>query len=795
MNHTYLKATLLVVLYLGQNSINAQTYEQEFQQRANLLIDEVADRYANLRPPGFRNNTSGGGSVPDPEKFNWPQVIARLHKYGINDDTANVRIERFRNNNPFHFRIVGTTRIMNRFPNAPKMVEHKQLYLQRIFSRSDSYNAWTEEGTENHNAMSKTSGYLAAQNALGNAAFPNAQARLAQSKSWIMEFAKRLYKGGAAEWNSSQYHAYNVIGWLNLFDFAADPEVKAAARAVLDYYAVEIAIHHAQGWFSGPEMRSVGVPLFGVTNNQPNNVFSANSGDYLGWLWFGDLSRKLGRNYWTGNEYIQSVHAAISSYRPPHYTWLIAKKEITLPAEFRSAKAAYYALTPAFMHQHQYENRGYSLGTAYMPYGGWGGGSFAILSWKLVGRRNFDPVDSVKAPEMVTGAGRYYNQNRGRGRQPYDQFVQHKNVLVQMTKTPVNAAQIDTLIKFVFQRWDTRWTTDFIQRYSATDDKMSMKPVNKLNGVASRNESYVSYPAAANVVRANNIVFVELERCFLAIRSLHNNLPSAPANDNNITRQMITDMGVPGSICGFVLEAANKEDHTNFAAFQAAITGANGLDKSQIAQNKVKYTNLQGDVVEAIYQERGSYVEPIFDWGFGPTTPQTIQTTPPFLQPSDYPLNEASGRVAKWTVNGDTVRLNGSWPVYEGGGVTLANENLRLEYDSAGNRYYYNVDFTGTVPVFTSGRVTANRHLLEESLVVYPNPVRVGEQVNISIPEDETVRGYKVYTLDGKLVQESDFGRRARVFKIPTQRLSPGSYQVVVETSKSIHGQKLLLVK
>jgi|GEM_PF-603547 len=790
-----LKTLVWAAFFVVPHAMFAQTYEQEFQQRAGALIDQVADRYADLRPPGFRNNTSGGGSVPDPEKFNWPQVIARLYKYGNNDDTANVRIERFRNNNPFHFRIVGTTRIMNGFPGAPKMVEHKQLYLQRIFSRNDSYNAWTDEGTENHNSMARTSGYLAAQNALGNGAFPDAQTRLTQSKTWIMEFAKRLYSCGAAEWNSSQYHAYNVIGWLNLYDFAADPEVKAAARAVLDYYAVEIAIHHAQGWFSGPEMRSVGVPLFGVTSNQPNNVFSSNSGDYLGWLWFGDLCRKLGRNYWTGNEYIQSVHAAISSYRPPHYTWLIAKKEMTLPAEFRSAKAAYYALLPAYMHEQQFEDRGFSLGSAYLPYGGWGGGSFAILSWKLVGRRTFEPSDSVKAPEMVSGAGRYYNQNRGRGRQPYDQFVQHKNVLIQMTKTPGDAAAIDTLVKYVFQRWDTRWTNDFIQRFSATDDKMSMKPVSKLSGVANRNESYISYPSSANVVRVNNTVFVELENCFLAVRSLHNALPSAPANDNNITRQMITDVGVLGSICGFVLEAANKADHTNFAAFQTAVTTANGLDKSQMVQNKVKYTNLQGEVIEAIYQNSGTYVEPIFDWGYGPTTRQIIQTTPPYIQPNDYPVAQSGGRVAKWTVNADTARLDSNWPLYSGGGVTFDNENLRLDYDSAGRRYYYNVDFTGNIPVFTSGTSTAISLKRRELQPLFPNPVKAGEPITLNLSTGEKLYGYRIVSENGKMVRQVKIAQQQTQISIQTKNLVPGFYSIVFETQQGNATQKLLIVK
>jgi hypothetical protein len=357
---------LLTVLFCFSIPLVAQNLEVEFQARVNILTNQVADKYANLRPPGFTNT----GNTPDPEKFNWPQVIARLKKYGLNDDTSNIRIDRFKTNSPFHFTLAGMARIMNQFPNAPQMIANKQIYLQRIFSRTDSYNAFTDEGTENHNNMARTSGYLAAQNALGNPSFPQAEAKLAQNKTWIMEFSRRLYHGGAAEWNSSQYGAYNLIGWLNLYDFATDAEVKAAARAVCDYYSLEIAIHYSQGWTGGSEMRSVGVPILGTSGNNPNNVFSTNSQDYLGWLWFGDLSKGIGTNYWTGSEYIQSIHAAVSSYRPSWYAVKIAKKEIALPALFKASKSEYYGLVPSFLHQNFYADKGYNMGTAYLPYGG-----------------------------------------------------------------------------------------------------------------------------------------------------------------------------------------------------------------------------------------------------------------------------------------------------------------------------------------------------------------------------------------------------------------------------------------
>jgi len=762
--------------------LGAQTYEQDFQQRATILTNQVADKYGNLRPPGFKNDRN---NVPDPEKYNWPQVIARLKKYGNNDDTANARINRFKNNSPFHFTLVGMARIMSLFPQSPQMMAAKNTYIANIFSRSDKYNAFTDEGTENHNNMARTSGYLACQNALGNASFPAAANKMADSKSWIMQFSKNLLFCGSSEWNSSQYGAYNLIGWLNLFDFATDPEVKAAARAVLDYYALEIGLHYSQGWTGGSEMRSSGVPAFG-TGNSANN-FGTSSQDYLGWLWFGDLSRNVGTNYWQGNEYIQSIHAATSGYRPPYFAIQLARKQTAKPSLFKASKGEYFGKVPSFLHQNFYLDEGYNLGTAYVPYGGWGGGCFAIHSWKLVGKVNPISGDSVKAPQMITGAGRYYNQSRGRGRQPYDQFVQNKNVLIQMTKTPANAAQIDSDIQQIFATWFAKWDTAFAQRFSAGG---APNPVGKIGGaITNKNESYISYPTAANVVRTTNTVFIELENAFIAIRSLSKTIPATPVDDGNATRKMIVDDAALGDMCGFVLEAGNKTPNFSFANFQSAITSKNGLNKSQLASGMVTYISLQNETIEATYSINGNQKEPIFDWGYGPTTQQIFQTTPPYIQPNTWPVTNG-GKVATWKVNGDPVLLDLNWPVYEGEGISLKNRILNYTGDSAGISTFYKVDYTGNIPVFTSGLVTDSKPLqtsLELKAEIFPNPATS----SFSLRMQDGIRLEKVviYSSNGILLRKFEGNKE----EYSINGLKQGIYFVHVFSSTSTTFKKLIV--
>jgi hypothetical protein len=774
----------LVFAFLHYFNGYAQTYEQEFQERASILINRVAD----FGDPGFGNNI-------DPEKFQWPYILARMKKYGAADDTANSRIHRYRNRRPFHFTLVGMARIMNQFALAPRMVEHKQLYLQNIFNRNDSYNAWTDEGTENHINMSRTSGYLAAQNALNNPAFPDAATRLSTSKTWIMDFAKRLYTGGTSEWNSSQYASYNIIGWLNLYDFADDPEVRAAARAVLDYYACELSVHYTQGWLGGAEMRAVGVPILNNSGNNLTNVFTANGGDYFAWFWFGDLAKEIGTNYWSGREFYQAIHAALSTYRPPSIAVKIAKGELSVPANYKIAWASYYMLSPAYLHAQMYRDKGYTLGSAYLPYGGWGGGSFAIVSWKLVGKVDKVPSDSVKYPQFVTGSGRYYNQARGRGRQPYDQFVQHKNVIIQMTKTPVNAAAVDQQVASLFQTWDQQWRADFIQRFSSTDDKLSMPPVVKIGGAQPNiNESYISYPVNAEIERVANVFFIKLEKCYIAAFSLASNQPGDPVNDGNISRRMVVDQASAGSICGFVLEAANAADFVSFEAFKQAIQAKNGLDKSQLALDKVKYISLNNDTIEAVYQMQGNYMEPIFDWGFGPTTRQVIQTSPPYLQPTNYP---PGGRVAAWSVNGNPFTLDSTWALYEGPNVNLKNEVLRFTEDTGGITRYYQVDYTGNVPVFSEGEITNAKLMVDAKFGVksFPNPTHGQFFLDVMVPEPINAV-LSISGIDGKLHKKLSVELKnsgSNVLPIDINKLPSGIYMVQLKAGQYAAITKIVL--
>ena len=96
-----------------------------------------------------------------------------------------------------------------------------------------------------------------------------------------------------------------------------------------------------------------------------------------------------------------------------------------------------------YIQQNFYQNQDFNVGTAYVPYGGFTNGDFQIVNWKMVGK----PGPANTSAQMVTGNGRYWaNNGQGKWRNPYDQFMQHKNVVVQMSRVPTDTARINALV-------------------------------------------------------------------------------------------------------------------------------------------------------------------------------------------------------------------------------------------------------------------------------------------------------------------------------------------------------------
>ena len=796
-------ALLLTTLLLGFCcSSPAQNYpvgqnidEVAFQQRKTALIDQIADNYGNgggLRPPGYE----GCSSLSDFGKYNYPKIIAIFDKYGTaitnaETDSANTRLTRYQDCPTFHFNLVGLPRIIYNHSTAPALTDSTvKHYLDEVFDRTDSYNAWTSEGTENHNSMSRTSGYLYAQIALEKfpTLYPNAQSRLDSMKYWIEQSSKKIYAVGSDEWNSSTYGIYNVVGWINLYDFATDAAVKDMARAVVDYYAAEIALHYTQGLTGGAEMRG------------GNAYESLRTGtDYLGWLWYGDSPQTINSSIFSGNDYVTAVHAATSSYRPPSYFEALAKKDINavlLDTTIGYNSKPLYAHTDSgAVKQSIYLQEDYTLGAAYLPYGGWSAGDWQIISWKLAAKTDSAATASA---QFMSGGGMYF-ERRGLHRKPFDQLVHHKNVVIQMSKVPTNSQTIENNIQALFNTWQSDWQTDFDLRFPTDTDRGN--PVNFQNADVSNNDSYITIrdEGMVNFSTQNNVLFVELDKVYVAIRSINGTAPVQDGTQSGFFR--IKDTAPRGVLSGFVIEVGQKSDpqYSSMANFQS-IQANNTLSKTQVAQGIVSYSSVEAGSIVATYQESGTFEEPVYDWGYGPTKLNSFvyYTSPPFETPA-WPSGAGHGKIASWRVGGQLVDLSTKNDVYNSPLLKVSGSMLKM-YNPNGSGDYYYADYTGDTPTFGWSAITG-LHKLEKSskgktfqMIVSPNPAHQTARLQYTLPEAGAVQ-IIVTDLQGRSLYVQDVRQLAgeQTATLPLQKLSTGVYIISVSSRQVRQSVKLVV--
>lgn len=648
----------------------AQPPLQGFGKRAEYILNHTADHY---KPPSIK--------IGDPEKYYWPLVIARFERYGVADSIANHWINEMAGNSPFHFTLVGMARLLYQYPHAPAIQQHYDLILQKVFDRRDSYNAWTGEGTENHVNMSRASGYLFAQAALlRRADFPEAQNHLGEMDLWLRYWSKEIFKMGTGEWNSSTYLAYNLVGWLNLYDFSKDGEMKKIAKAVLDYYASELALHYSFGSIGGSEMRGSNSTLHSATS-------------YLGWLWFGSdddyYSKPEGL---TGSQFIQCVHAATSTYRPPVTLNRLAQKQDAKPALYQNSQPAYLLEQPSFVKQFFYTTPDFTLGSANSRFGGYTGTTSQIVSWKLVARQK-----PGELPVEILGNGMYYKDMPLKGRDPYTQLVQHNNILIQLTCVPATEANQFTTVQTIVEKWSNLWQHDFDLRFPQDSYKKNI--VNLRENRSGINGSFLALPVKVAMDSSGTTVWINAGDTFLAIRSVSGRkLKSIQKND----KVYFVDQSAPGELCGIILEACRKSEVKDFESFVARVT----RQSRATSQGKtVKYTTSKGDLITATYVSNGSMTEAISDWGYGKIAPHPKLTSPPLTQPT-WPAGEGWGKVPRYRISKKEIDLQKVWPVWQGEYLHLDKSILKI----TDGHTLYEINYQGNSPVFMETDIKASNN-------------------------------------------------------------------------------------
>ena len=408
----------------------------------------------------------------------------------------------------------------------------------------DVRNSWVDvRSTENLFLMRVTSVYLMAEETANEAT------RL-QYKSILLKYATALYRVGMGEWDSENYHGHSIGPLLNLFDFAKDREVKAAAKACLDYVCAIGAVKYYRGAFNGPTNRDYNHP-------QP----FGGSGPCMLWLYFGDTP--LDNTAYESDE----VHILSSGYRPPAAVVHLARKNFPRPTELHAAKPGYSATTshdlksPPQYFETQYFGRTFQLGSLAS---GTSAGKTAINGFKIVAT---DPKRGAIALQAVPG--------------PDPLYVGSAKYIEGKVAGENRITQSGPLALWLVQGGESPWVW--------------------------------SLPENVSVETEQGITFLKCDQTWVALHPLNTtefkiddrltqSLSTGKGDAGWKGHRVVSAKGKGGAFCGIAIEIGEAPDYADFGAFKYAVISRAKLNTEKLPQGEAEYTGANGKSVRLRFE-------------------------------------------------------------------------------------------------------------------------------------------------------------------------------------------------
>ena len=259
---------------------------------------------------------------------------------------------------------------------------------------------WVDaRNTDNLRAMRETSVYLMAEET-------DNEATRQRYKKKLQRYVSALYHIGMGEWDSVAYHSHTFAPYLNLYDFAQDPEVKSLAKAALDWMAAAAAVKYYQGGWGGPVKRDYG---------GANTAMGASAARSF-WLYFG------GSPLANDNPELDTLHFITSSYRPPQAVVALAQKQFQKPLELLSSKPVYETWKPGNAEapgywETQFFGNTFQMGTVASAFA-----AGDVAPFKLLADNSSRGVDF-----FLANTGKRWARQ---GKNPGDQIGQYQNLLI-----------------------------------------------------------------------------------------------------------------------------------------------------------------------------------------------------------------------------------------------------------------------------------------------------------------------------------------------------------------------------
>jgi hypothetical protein len=349
----------------------------------------------------------------------------------------------------------------------------------------------------------------------------------------IRRTARGFYSVGNGEWDSPAYLGLTIQGYLMLYDFARDREVRLLAKGILDYLATTAALKYCRGGASGPNTRDYGTWASGGGASRAWSTWSPDAGDPVT-----DLSEML----------------FFSAYRPPPAVVALANRQHLLPCEVLASHPQYNNWVPGAdeapaYHEVQYRSRGFQMGSRIEGGGGDGNGGKIVLMHPQRGCDYLIPTSNVQGNPCVGGN---------------DRIAQCRNALLWLG-APREAAVAWRLLMpadAVVERRDDLVLLRFAESWAA------VRAVGGVLGEVDRQGITAFLGKGKSLVDSSGKPMAEGGRPVL-----------------------LTATGEAGRLTGFAIEMADALHFPDFDAFAAAVTGRHRVEEQA---GRVQFTAASG---------------------------------------------------------------------------------------------------------------------------------------------------------------------------------------------------------
>ncbi|WFB37838.1 hypothetical protein P3T73_08720 [Kiritimatiellota bacterium B12222] len=467
-------------------------------------------------------------------------------------------------------------------------------------------------GTENHAAMRIASGYLFAQyfpdetwRDEGGNSYTSAQI-MADTKKKLLERGKGFYRAGNNEVLSPTYAIVNIYPMLNLVDYAKDPEVQAAAEAMVLYHVAYLALNDFEGHLMPPYNReNVPQDRFNPTRTREYRAPTL----HLLWLWFGH-NQVVPEDFTISIEPAYALFLALSNWQPPTSLVRVAQGE-NAPYATRSSIPffGYWGNSvPHETYRMVWRDTQFAIGTGvqrfapdefYLDY------SMFAIAWSSANRFNY--LECMH-PYWRSNLGEDYWM-KGK-HSPFQQSFVYKNTAITLFDIPQEDPWAGVGVQ---QRWPE-------ERNQHTDNLIAL--------------GQCRFPKSVDeVVKTNDWYFLREGEVYIGIRVLK----PGHAYLTTLTGGGLDDFNVIKSRerkTGFVFELGSAETHTSFEAFRTALL----KNKPEVDWEamEVSYTNSYGDKIHMVQQRKPSKENPKYVW----LLPEVEVNDTPFTF-TDWPLMES----------------------------------------------------------------------------------------------------------------------------------------------------------